>query len=78
MSEEMAVLKVFNNEIDARMAQQILQDAGVPTFILKDDAGGMEPHLQRTIGVRLMVDRGDGDRARDVLEDLGKLAIPSP
>ncbi len=70
MSEEMALLKIFNNEIDACMAQQMLQDAGVATFILKDDAGGMEPHLQRTIGVRLMVNCGEADRAQDVLEAL--------
>ncbi|MGH9972098.1 MAG: putative signal transducing protein [Pyrinomonadaceae bacterium] len=67
MSEEVIVLKVFNNEIDAGMAQQMLQAGGVRAFVFKDDGGGMEPHLQRTIGVRLVVNRADADRAHQIL-----------
>ena len=67
MSEEVTVLKIFNNEIDARMAQQVLQDAGVRTFVFKDDGGGMEPHLQQTNGVRLVVKRADAERAHQIL-----------
>ena len=69
MSEEV-ILKTFSNEIDAGMAQQILQDAGVRAFVFKDDGGGMEPHLQRTNGVRLVVKGGDAERARKILEPL--------
>lgn len=68
MSEEIVVLRVFDNELEAQMAQQMLQDAGVETFIFKDDGGGMEPHLQRTIGVRLVLKSEDAERARDILE----------
>ena len=69
MSEEV-VLKTFSNEIDAGMAQQMLQDAGVKAFVFKDDGGGMEPHLQRTNGVRLVVKGSDAERARKILEPL--------
>ena len=69
MSEEV-VLKTFSNEIDAGMAQQMLQDAGVKAFVFKDDGGGMEPHLQRTNGVRLVVKRADAEPARKILEPL--------
>ena len=69
MSEEV-VLKTFANEIDAGMAQQMLQDAGVKAFVFKDDGGGMEPHLQRTNGVRLVVKRADAEPARKILEPL--------
>lgn len=68
MSNEIVVLRVFDNEIDARMAQQLLQGEGVATFVFKDDGGGMEPHLQRTIGVRLMLNRVDAERANDILQ----------
>jgi hypothetical protein len=68
MSEVLYVLRVFINEIDARMAQQLLQSSGVNAFVFKDDGGGMEPHLQRTIGVRLLVDRGQVERAQQILE----------
>ena len=68
MSDEIVVLRVFDNEVEARMAQQLLQGGGVATFVFKDDGGGMEPHLQRTIGVRLMLNRIDAERAQDILQ----------
>jgi len=67
MSDEPVAIKTFDNEAEAAMAQQTLGDSGVRAFILKDDAGGMEPHLQLTGGVRLMISRADGDRAREIL-----------
>jgi nitrogen regulatory protein PII-like uncharacterized protein len=67
MSEQMVILRVFNNEIDAGMAQQVLQEAGMTAFVIKDDAGGMEPQLQLTTGVRLVVDCADAERARETL-----------
>jgi hypothetical protein len=67
MSEQMVILRVFNNEIDAGMAQQVLQEAGMTAFVFKDDAGGMEPQLQRTTGVRLVVNHADAERARQTL-----------
>jgi len=70
MSEEVVVLKIFNNEIDAGMAQQLLRDADVRAFVFKDDGGGMEPHLQRTNGVRLVVSRADAERAHQILRTL--------
>ena len=70
MSEEIVVLRVFDNELEAQMAQQRLQDAGVATFIFKDDGGGMEPHLQRTNGVRLVLNSDDAERAEDILQAL--------
>ncbi|HKO97407.1 MAG TPA: DUF2007 domain-containing protein [Pyrinomonadaceae bacterium] len=70
MSDETFVLKVFNNEIDAEMAQQVLSDSDVHSFIFKDDAGGMEPHLQMTGGVNLIVNRVDAARAQELLQTL--------
>lgn len=70
MSEEIVVLRVFDNEVEAQMTQQMLRDAGVATFIFKDDGGGMEPHLQRTNGVRLLLNSDDAVRAQDILQAL--------
>lgn len=67
MPDEIVTLRVFNNDIDAGMAQQVLEDAGVTAFVFKDDAGGMEPHLQRTAGVHLVVNRADLPRAHELL-----------
>ncbi len=70
MHEEIVVIKIFSNETDAAMAQQVIQESGVRAFISKDDAGGMEPHLQRTTGVRLVVNRVDAERATEILRTL--------
>ncbi len=70
MSEEITVLKIFDNEMDATIAQQVLQESGVRAFVLKDDVGGMEPHLQRTSGVRLVVKRAEAGRAHEILQTL--------
>ena len=68
MSDEVVVLKTFNNEIEAGMAQQVLQEAGMQAFVFKDDAGGMEPQLQQTNGVRLVVNRVDARLAHKLLK----------
>jgi len=68
MSDQLVVLKTFNNEIEAAMAQQVLQEAGMTAFVFKDDVGGMEPQLQQTNGVRLIVNRGDARRAHQLLK----------
>ena len=68
MSDEVVVLKTFNNEIEAGMAQQVLQEAGLTAFVFKDDAGGMEPQLQQTNGVRLVVNLVDARRAHKLLK----------
>jgi Putative prokaryotic signal transducing protein len=70
MPEEIVVLKVFASEIDANIAQDILRDEGIKAFVFKDDAGGMEPQLQRTNGVRLVVNRVDAERAHKTLAPL--------
>jgi hypothetical protein len=70
MPDQTFVLKIFSSEIEAGMAQQVLQDGGVSAFIFKDDAGGMEPHLQQTAGVRLLVNRKDAERASQILAEL--------
>ncbi len=70
MPEEVIVIKMFDNEMDATIAQQVLQESGVTAFVFKDDAGGMEPHLQRTSGVRLVVNRADAERAHEILQTL--------
>ena len=70
MSDEPIVVKTFSNETEAEMAQQLLDGAGVRAFVFKDDAGGMEPQLQASGGVRLMVRATDAERARDVIKKI--------
>ena len=73
MSDDVVVLKVLSSEIEAEIAQQVLQNGGVNAFLFKDDAGGMEPHLQRTSGVRLLVNRVDAESAHQILQAITPL-----
>jgi hypothetical protein len=70
MPEETVVLKVFTTEIDAKMARDVLKDEGITALVSKDAGGGMEPHLQRIRGVRLVVRPSDAKRAHKILEPL--------
>lgn len=70
MPEEIVVIKMYDNEMDATIAKQVLEESGVSAFVFKDDAGGMEPHLQRTGGVRLVINRADIERAQEILQTL--------
>lgn len=70
MSDELVTVKTFSNEIEASMAAQVLEQSGVKCFVSADDAGGMEPQLQMTMGVRLVVNRADAERALEILNTL--------
>ena len=70
MSNDVVTIRIFSKEIEAIMAQQVLEESDLESFVLKDDAGGMEPHLQRTSGVRLVVSRADAERASEILQSL--------
>jgi hypothetical protein len=68
MSDEILVIKVFDNEIEAMMAQELLENAGIKANILKDD-GGLIPSMQLTHGVSVIVDKADEERAGDLLRN---------
>ena len=70
MSNDVVTIRIFSKEIEAIMAQQVLEESDLESFVLKDDAGGMEPHLQRTSGVRLVVSHADAERASEILQSL--------
>jgi hypothetical protein len=67
MTDELVNIKIFSTEFEASMAQQILDRSEIKSFISADDAGGMEPQLQRSMGVRLVVNRTDAERALEIL-----------
>jgi len=49
-------LKDAMENMGAQMGREV-------AFVFKDDAGGMEPQLQRTNGVRLLVNRANAQNA---------------
>lgn len=70
MTRDVVVLKIFSTELDAGMAKENLESAGIPAFIMKDDAGGMLPSMQATEGVKLIVAKKDAEEAAKILESM--------
>lgn len=68
MPDDITVIRTFSNEMDAEMARQMLRNAGIEAFVFKDDAGGMEPYLQLTNSVRLVVSKENANRAYEVIQ----------
>ena len=70
MRAEMVVVKIFSNETEAIIAKGLLESEGIIALIRKDDVGGMLPPLQQAMGVKLLVDRQDKDKALSILEEI--------
>jgi len=68
-SDDLKLVKSFNSEVQAEMAKELLAREGIPAIILSDDCGGMQPQLQSlSKGVRLLVEPGDLEQAKDILQ----------
>lgn len=70
MTDDLVNIRTFSSEMDASMAQQILEQSDISCFVSADDVGGMQPQLQLSMGVRLMVNRADASRALEILRSI--------
>jgi hypothetical protein len=68
MSESMAVIRKFPNEIEAILARTVLEANNIDADVLRDDAGGMLPALHVMFPVRLVVRAVDAERAIAILD----------
>jgi len=64
----LVTLRSFTDDIDADIAKQHLESAGILAFVRKDDYGGMQPALQRQVGVFLEVHEKDAKNAEHILK----------
>jgi hypothetical protein len=62
------IVKVFMNEIEARLAMEQLQSEGIKCFIMSDNYGGMMPALNLSEGVKLIVNEYNYEKAVEVLK----------
>ncbi len=69
MEHRLVPVRTYRSRLEAELAQHLLESVGIPSFVSADDAGGMRPPLQLTLGVRLIVRAMDGPKARRVLAD---------
>jgi len=78
MRAGMTQIDTFLNELDAEIVLNRLQALGVQAELIKDNCGGMRPHLDLVRGIRLLVADEDQSKARDILAtDSDKSQIPA-
>ncbi len=68
MSNDLIVLRRFDNELSAQIAAMSLEANGIPAQVSADTAGGALPSLAVVFPVRLIVRAEDADLARRLLD----------
>ncbi len=67
MTNDLVTLRTFRNRAEADTAKSLLDSQNIETFVISDDAGGMDPALAFANGVQLKVYRKDLERAKKLL-----------
>lgn len=63
-SSELIAVSTFRSTVDAHVAKGILDEAGIPSMIRSDNAGGMYPGI---FGAELLVRAEDVEKATEAL-----------
>ena len=61
-------LKIYSSIIEAELAHQFLAENEINTTIQVDNVGGMQPSMNFTVGVKLMIDENDLEKAQELLQ----------
>ena len=64
-----AVAARVTSTIEAQLIVGMLEANGIAAAVSADDAGGFDPQLQITQGVRVMVAAEDVEEARELIEE---------
>ena len=64
-----AVAALVRSTIEAQLIVGMLEAHGIAAAVSADDAGGFDPQLQVTQGVRVMVAADDAERARQLIAE---------
>jgi hypothetical protein len=68
--ERLKNLKTFNTRIEAEIAKSFLESQGIRSYIFSDDAGSMVPSQDFITGVKLMVNKEDFKKTKEILDML--------
>lgn len=68
MGENMIIIREFASEMEAIVAQNVLEANNIPSFIIRDNAGGMLPVMQMIYPVKIAVRPGDADLSIELLD----------
>jgi putative signal transducing protein len=68
MRDGWIVLRTFTNDLEAQAFRSLLEARGLAVLIEVDNCGGMRPHFDYTMGIKLMVPEQDADQARELIQ----------
>jgi hypothetical protein len=63
------VIRTFSRDVDARLAEAVLEAHGIDSMIIGDNAAGMLPYLNTMHPIRLAVRESDVEEAMALLDD---------
>jgi len=67
MKSDLKLIRSYNNEIEAKMIAQVLEENNIEVLFHKDDSGSMRPHFQRILGVQLFIKKEDFNKAEKAI-----------
>ncbi|MFL6241338.1 MAG: putative signal transducing protein [Actinomycetes bacterium] len=66
--DQTSVVATVGSRVEAELIAGMLRSEGVRSAVFADDAGGWEPQLQQTQGVRVIVADKDTAKARRIID----------
>jgi hypothetical protein len=73
MPDRPVVVATYTALYEAEIAQGRLEEQGIDAFVSRDGSGGVDPDLQLTRGVRLLVRQREAEEALGVLQETSAL-----
>jgi len=67
VEDPLFVIRTFSRDIDARLAEAVLDANGIDAIIIGDNAAGMLPYLNAMHPIRLAVKQSDVEEAQRLL-----------
>jgi len=64
------IVRTFSDRGEAEIARSLLETEGIAAWVAADDMGGNTPPLDFSSGLQLVVEAGDVERARDLLDEV--------
>ena len=67
VEDPLFVIRTFARDVDARLAEAVLDAHGIESIIIGDNAAGMLPYLNAMHPIRLAVKQSDVEEAQRLL-----------
>jgi hypothetical protein len=68
--DDPTIVRTFSDRGEAEIARSLLEAEGIGAAIAADDTRGNWPQFDLSAGVQLVVEAGDVERARELLDEV--------